>query len=80
MRIIRNEEVSVEKWNKLLELSAYSSPFQSKQFYDLFNSVENYNADVFACEDGNEYQSLIVVAVQKEQGIKSYFSRIHQSR
>ena len=75
MRIIKNEEISVEKWTKLLELSPYASPFQSKQFYDLFNLVENYNADVFACEEGNEYQSLVVVTVQKEQGVKSYFSR-----
>lgn len=75
MRIIKNEEISVEKWNKLLELSIYTSPFQSPQFYKFFNTVDGFSADVFAIEEDEEYKALLVITIQKEKGIKSYFSR-----
>ena len=74
MRIVKNEELSVEKWSELLERSSYKSPFQTKQFYDLFNLVENCNADVFACEDGNEYKSLVVVLSPIFQEEESYMA------
>ena len=75
MRIIKNEEISVEKWNKLLELSIYTSPFQSPQYYKFFNTVDGFSADVFAIEEDEEYKTLLVITIQKEKGIKSYFSR-----
>ena len=75
MRIIKNEEISVEKWTKLLALSIYKSPFQSPQFYKFFNTVDGFSADVFAIEEDEEYKALLVITIQKEKGIKSYFSR-----
>ena len=75
MKIIKNTEISTEKWNMLLGASPYSSPFQTPQFLEFFNAVENCSADVFAIDDGGEYKALVVLTIQKEQGIKSYFSR-----
>lgn len=75
MKILLNKEIKKDKWLSLLSNSKYASPFQTQLFYDFFNSMDNFSADVFAIEEDNEYKSLIVVTIQKEKGIKSYFSR-----
>ena len=75
MKIIKNKEISTEKWNMLLGASPYSSPFQSPQFYKFFNAIDGFSADVFAIEIDEEYKGLMVITIQKERGIKSYFSR-----
>ena len=75
MKIVKNKEINNIKWKKLLDISSYASPFQSPEYYDFFNSVTGLVADVFAVEEGNEYTSLVVVTIQKEKGLKAYFSR-----
>ena len=75
MKIIKNKEISIEKWNMLLAASPYSSPFQSPQFYKFFNAIDGFSADVFAIEEDEEYKGLLLITIQKEKGIKSYFSR-----
>ena len=75
MKIIKNQEVDVEKWNHLIKHSPFSSPFQTPDFYHLFNSVKCFSAEVFALEVNSFYNLLIVVTLQKERGIKGFFSR-----
>jgi len=75
MKFLRNSEVPIEKWNFLLLKSPYSSPFQTREFFQLYNSVSNLSAEVFAVEDSGDLKSLCVVTIQKEEGIKAYFSR-----
>jgi serine/alanine adding enzyme len=75
MKLLRNSEVPIEKWNFLLLKSPYSSPFQTREFFQLYNSVSNLSAEVFAVEDSGDLKSLCVVTIQKEEGIKAYFSR-----
>lgn len=75
MRVLLNEDVSIEQWESLYLSNTFSSPFQSRSFYDLFNSIKGLAANVFACEKNNEIVALCVVTLQKEKGIKGYFSR-----
>ena len=75
MKVLINKEISIEKWNKLLTLSLYTSPFQLPSFYNLFNAVSGLSADVFAVEERSEIKALCVVTLQKESGIKGFFSR-----
>ena len=76
MRIISDPNViNEENWHSIINNSPYSSPFQTPEFYKLFNSVEDLSADVFAVEQNGEYTTLVVVTLQKESGIKGYFSR-----
>lgn len=75
MKMLINKELNIVKWHNLLLRSIFSSPFQSPEYYDFFNSVKGFSADVFAIEDDDEYKSLVVVTIQKERGIKSFFSR-----
>jgi serine/alanine adding enzyme len=75
MILIKNQEVAINLWKGLINESKYSSPFQIPEFYEFYNTVEDFSADVFAVEEEGQFTSLVVVTIQKEQGIKSYFSR-----
>jgi hypothetical protein len=75
MRLVNNKTVNIKKWTALIKVSTFSSPFQTPEFYNLFNSIDGYSADVFAVEENNAYSALVVVTVQKEKGLKGYFSR-----
>jgi lipid II:glycine glycyltransferase (peptidoglycan interpeptide bridge formation enzyme) len=72
---IITKKIEVEKWVRILQNSPFSSPFQTKEFYDLYNSIEGFSAEVFAVELHNQYEALVVVTVQKEKGVKSFFSK-----
>lgn len=73
--VLQNELVDRKLWNDLLEQSEFASPFQTPVFYDFFNQNANMQADVFAVGNVNTYSAICVVTLQKEKGIKAYFSR-----
>lgn len=75
MKIVCNDEVDIKLWELLLNKSKFSSPFQTPSFFELLKSIPIYSADVFAVQTGDSYTCLAVVAIQKESGLKSYFSR-----
>jgi len=75
MELYCNSEVKIEEWNKLLASSEFSSPFQTPEFYKLFNSVAGQSAEVFAVREDNGLTALCVVTFQKEPGMKGFFSR-----
>lgn len=75
MIILRDSEIPVNSWDKLTQSSNFSSPFQSRQFFDIVNGVSTYNANVIAVEDGGNLQTLALIAFQKEPGITGFFSR-----
>jgi len=75
MKLLRNEEIKIPEWKNALSKSSFVSPFQSPEFFQLYNSTQGYSSDVFAVELNNELQCLAVVTIQKEKGVKSYFSR-----
>lgn len=75
MKVIKNSEVGLKAWDEFLVKSEFSSPFQTKSFYDLINSIENLKANVYAVEENGVLLALCVVTIQKEVGIKGFFSR-----
>jgi serine/alanine adding enzyme len=75
MRVVKNSAVDLTKWESLIHVSNFSSPFQTPAFYNLFNTLKGYSADVFAVQQDQSYTGLIVVTVQREKGIKGFFSR-----
>jgi lipid II:glycine glycyltransferase (peptidoglycan interpeptide bridge formation enzyme) len=75
MQVITDIEVDRDKWRQLYTSSIFTTPFQSAEFYDIFNSIEGYSAKVFATEQDDCLTSLLVYTIQAEKGIKSYFSR-----
>jgi serine/alanine adding enzyme len=75
LKIIKNKKVDINKWNNILLHNPYASPFQTNKYFDFYNSVDDRSADVFAVEENGKYTALVVVTIQKEKGVKSYFSR-----
>lgn len=70
------EKVGRARWASFLAANAYASPFQSPDFYDFFNALPaSQVAKVYAVEQENALQALCVVTLQKEKGLKGYFSR-----
>ncbi len=72
MKVRQNIDQAV--WNEFVKESPYRTPFQTKHFFDLINSIDGYEAKVFAAEE-NGIEALCVVTFQKEKGIKGFFSR-----
>ncbi len=74
MQHIKNEELNINKWHILIKLESVFSPFQTPEFYKSLNSIEEFSTDVFAVEEDDAYKSLVLVTVQKEKGIRGFFS------
>lgn len=75
MRVLRNDEIPVDKWRGLLNRSPDASPFQTPEFYKLFNSVPNLSAYAVAIEETDSICALVVITIQKEPGLKGFFSK-----
>lgn len=75
MKILLNHQIERSQWKTICEESPFSSPFQTPEFFDFFNAVKGFSADVFAVEVNLKLTCLVVVTQQKEPGIKSWFSR-----
>lgn len=75
MQIIADNEISRSAWNELLLNSSFPTPFQTAEFYDYFNSIPGYVAIALTIENSGKLCSLVVATLQKEKGIKGYFSK-----
>ncbi len=75
MNFLTYQNIDISKWAELSRLSEYSSPFQTHDFYQFINKIHGYKAEVFAVENGGNLLALMLVIIQKEKGIKGYFSR-----
>jgi serine/alanine adding enzyme len=75
MTFLSDNQIDKNKWLAFFLANPFSSPFQSPDFFQLFNSIPNLSARVFAIEQNHEIKALCVVTFQKEKGIKGYFSR-----
>ena len=76
MRIVLNDDVDKIEWLALVEKNQFSSPFQTPEFYDFINSLNNHKAEVIAVADNQKnIKALAVVAIHSENGIKKHFSK-----
>lgn len=75
MDVISGSSISSKKWNALINVSVFSTPFQTPEYFNFFNSVSGLSAEVFAIEEESKLLALCVVTFQKEKGIKSFFSK-----
>lgn len=69
------KKIDIQKWELLCNTSPFTSPFQTPEYFNFFNSIEGQTAKVFAIEEENKLKALCVVTIQKEKGIKGYFSK-----
>ena len=73
--ILVNDQIPVIDWMNFLAGNRHATPFQSFSFFKLFNSVEQLSADAIAISKDGNIKALAVVTIQKETGLRSYFSR-----
>lgn len=74
MKLQQNKEISIDNWETLLQKSSNTSPFQTPGFYNSINQITGFSSEVFAVFDNGELTSLCVVTLQKEPGLKGFFS------
>jgi serine/alanine adding enzyme len=75
MKLLYNQNVPRSLWREFIKVSPYASPFQTPDFFELFNSVPGYSANVLALEESGSLIALSVITAQKESGLKAFFSR-----
>jgi hypothetical protein len=76
MRIKFNSDIQLEKWKQFSSENQFASPFQTPGYYNLYNSFNHLSADVIAVENTEgEIKALVVITIQKEKGVKGYFSK-----
>ena len=75
MKVLRDQQIERSKWQSFFSDNAFASPFQSTEFYDFFNPLRGLSATAYAVENQGEIKALCVVTIQKEKGLKAYFSR-----
>ncbi len=72
---IPDNEHKARKWVDLIRSSKTSSPFQTIEFYNFLNSVNNISAKAFLINSYNELSSLCVAAIYTQPGVLGYLSR-----
>ena len=75
MRILQDNEISIEKWNNLLSLCPFASPFQTPQYFDLICNIKEFDGKVYALEKSGLIRVLMVVSIMRESGVVGAFSR-----
>ena len=76
MKILKGvDAIDRQKWEKLLDKSKYSSPFQSPAFVNVINASSEFSSDVYAVESDGELKALCVIIFKKKKGMKSWFSK-----
>ena len=75
MDILINEDIPGSLWDDLLKKNLHASPFQSRQYYNFFNSVKGFNAVAIAIADGEVLKALAVVTIQNGKGLAAFFTK-----
>lgn len=75
MKVIFNNEIPRDLWSEFVDRNSMATPFQTPEFFDFFNSLLNLSAIAIAVEHDDELRALTVISIQKENGIKSLFSK-----
>jgi serine/alanine adding enzyme len=75
MKLVFNKDIKPDKWRALLQVAPQVSPFQTLDYYIFFDSLTDFSTDAIAVEENNQLKALCLVTLQKEKGVKGYFSR-----
>lgn len=75
MKVLKQDEISREKWDKLLADCSFASPFQTPEYYDLVSNRKDSRAAVFGLEESGQLKVVMVVSIMKEPRLTGFFSR-----
>jgi serine/alanine adding enzyme len=75
-KAIDTNHIDKNKWEFLLRNSLFTFPFQTPAFIDFCKGSSYLDGEVFAVENSSgEYEAACLVTIQKEKGVKGFFSR-----
>lgn len=75
MEVLLNDSIPLSNWKDFLSNNEYSTPFQSPEFYHAHKNLIGRSAIALALAESDSLISLVVISLQKEHGLKGYFSR-----
>lgn len=75
MRVLHNSEINTGDWRRFIKGNPFSSPFQTPEFHELINSCNNLTSDVIAVVSERDIEALCLITVQKEAGVRGFFSK-----
>lgn len=76
MRILKGQEIIIDKWEKLYNSSSCATFFQSPACYRFYKELSFFSPFVYAVEEEGELKALVCGYLVAENGLlKSYFSR-----
>lgn len=70
-----DNSIPADAWQKYSESDIHSSPFQTREFYNICNSVPGFAANAFALLEKGAVTALAVVVIQRERSLRGWFSR-----
>jgi serine/alanine adding enzyme len=75
MNIIANKEINHSKLFDIYRNSSNWSPFQTMDFFNFLNTLNDLSAEAICIEESHEYQAFCVIALYKYMGKLSHLSR-----
>lgn len=75
MRVLTNEQIDIALWEEFVADNPHATPFQTLEFYRLLNHAEPSSGQAVCVAGDGRILGLAVIHLQKEKGIKGFFSR-----
>ena len=73
--ILTNQEIDRKEWAAFLKTAKASNPFHAASFFDFFQNDPRQDSLAVAITSEDQIRALVVAAIHKEAGFKSYFSK-----
>lgn len=75
MKVLANEQIDISLWEKFVTDNPHATPFQTPDFYRLLNHAEPSSGQAVCVVREDRILALAVIHIQRERGIKGFFSR-----
>ncbi|MHC1731142.1 MAG: lipid II:glycine glycyltransferase FemX [Bacteroidales bacterium] len=75
MKVLTNEHIDIALWEEFVAGNPHATPFQTWEFYRLLNHAEPSSGQAVCVAGEDRILALAVIQIQKERGIKGFFSR-----
>jgi hypothetical protein len=75
MKVLTNEQIDIKLWEEFAEDNPHATPFQTPEYYRLLNHTEPSSGQAVCVAGEERILALAVIHLQKERGIKGFFSR-----
>ena len=74
-KVLYDESIPADAWQSIGLLNIHSSPFQTREFYNICNSIPGLVAQAYAVLEKGAVTALAVVVIQRERGLRGWFAR-----